>query len=570
MTNSFFNLLVTIVVLGGLIFVHELGHYVVAKLLGVKVLRFSIGFGAPLFSFQRGETEYRIAWIPLGGYVKMAGADPTEEVAPEDRGRGLLEQPPGRRLLISFAGPVMNLLLPVVLFVGLFWSKLGEPTSAPVVGAVAPGSPAEAAGLRPEDRFVAVTGPDGERRPIRDFGDLVEKVAPHPGQPLTVEVERAGQLLPPITIRTSSDVEEEGFETVRQGKLGVIGEFLPAQVAPVAPGAAGPLEPFDLVVAAAGAPVKNERDLSRAIAAAACRPIDLEVFRERPRKLPGVFLADYTRERLAAVPTCVDGKPSFRSASPWLVAMIAAVEPGGPAHRAGLRRGDVVTAVNGKAVHNALELQERVLEDFASFEPGTLTLGDGRTLRVEAEKISIKHALTGKERQVPTLRMHAGGPGVADARALAVPSTEWRRTAPEIVALSARTTVFQIRQLVIGIKKLLTRDIASSEVSSVIGIVRETGKAVERGLDSLILIVAVISVNLGIMNLLPIPVLDGGSIVQALIEAVTRRPLSLRMREIANMVGLFLIVSLMLLAFKNDIYKLLFERDPPSADAIQR
>ncbi|HYD40696.1 MAG TPA: site-2 protease family protein [Anaeromyxobacter sp.] len=569
MQNSFVTLLVTIAVLGGLIFVHELGHYLVAKLLGVKVLRFSIGFGPPIFSFQRGDTEYRIAWVPLGGYVKMAGADPTEEVAPEDRGRSLLEQPPGRRLLISLAGPVMNLVLPLALFAGLFWSRNGDPVPAAIVGAVTPGSPAEAAGLRPDDRFVAVTGPDGERRVIRDFEDLVEKVAPHPGQPLAVEIERAGQLLPPITVRTTSDVQNDGLETVRQGKLGVIGDYLPAQVAPVAPGAAGPLQPFDLVVAAGGAPVKHERDLSRALAAAECRPIDLEVLRERPRKLPGVILADYTRERLAGVPTCVDGKPSFRLANPWVVAMIAAVEPGGPADRAGLRRGDVVTALNGKPVRNAPELERLVGEELASFQPGTLTLADGRTLPIVAEKVTVQHPVTKKERTLPTLRVHASGEWVVDRSALDVPTTPLQRGVAEILALSTKTTVGLVRGMMIGIQKLLTREIASSEVSSVIGIVRETGRAVERGLYGFIVFVALLSVNLGVMNLLPIPVLDGGNIVQAMVEVVTRRPLSLRMREIANMVGLFLIVSLMLLAFKNDIVKL-FQPDPPRVEAIRR
>ncbi|HET7824870.1 MAG TPA: site-2 protease family protein, partial [Anaeromyxobacter sp.] len=97
-----------VLLLGGLIFVHELGHFFVAKALRVKVLRFSIGFGPRLFGVRRGETEYRISLLPLGGYVKMAGDDPSEEVAPADRGRGFLEQSPARRFVIAAAGPAMN------------------------------------------------------------------------------------------------------------------------------------------------------------------------------------------------------------------------------------------------------------------------------------------------------------------------------------------------------------------------------------------------------------------------------------------------------------------------------
>src|SRR5512132_3398048 len=110
------NLGYTAVLLGVLVFVHELGHFLAAKALGVKVLRFSIGFGPRLFGVRRGETEYRLSALPLGGYVKMAGDDPSEAVAPEDRGRGFLEQTPWKRLAIAIAGPGMNLLFPGVIF----------------------------------------------------------------------------------------------------------------------------------------------------------------------------------------------------------------------------------------------------------------------------------------------------------------------------------------------------------------------------------------------------------------------------------------------------------------------
>src|SRR5512134_3603740 len=152
--------------LGGLIFVHELGHFIAAKLLGVKVVRFSIGFGPRLFGFTRGETEYRIAALPLGGYVKMAGDDPTEELAEGDRGRGFLEQSPGRRFVIAAAGPAMNLVFPVVLYLAIALAQNGEPTPGPVIGTVSPGSPAAMAGLLPGDRLLSVTTPDGVARPV--------------------------------------------------------------------------------------------------------------------------------------------------------------------------------------------------------------------------------------------------------------------------------------------------------------------------------------------------------------------------------------------------------------------
>ena len=119
MTGLLFNVGAVVLLLGGLIFVHELGHFLVAKALRVKVIRFSIGFGPRLLGVKRGETEYRLSALPLGGYVKMAGDDPSEAVAPEDRGRGFLEQRPWRRFAIAAAGPGMNLLFPGVIFVAL-------------------------------------------------------------------------------------------------------------------------------------------------------------------------------------------------------------------------------------------------------------------------------------------------------------------------------------------------------------------------------------------------------------------------------------------------------------------
>src|SRR6266540_2464470 len=152
--------------LGGLIFIHELGHFLVAKALRVKVLRFSIGFGPRMLGFRRGETEYWISAFPLGGYVKMAGdvGDEREHVAPEDRGRGFLEQSPWRRLAISVAGPMANLAFPMLVYFVLAVAENGHPTAGPFVGTVAPGSRAAAAGLRPGDKILSVAVP-GE--PVR-------------------------------------------------------------------------------------------------------------------------------------------------------------------------------------------------------------------------------------------------------------------------------------------------------------------------------------------------------------------------------------------------------------------
>ena len=187
-----------VLLLGGLIFVHELGHFLVAKSLGVKVVRFSIGFGPRLFGFTRGETEYRISLLPLGGYVKMAGDDPSEDArARGSRARlpraAALEaarhrRSPDRRRTSSSRQSSTSRSRS---------RRTASPTPGPVVGTVAPGSPAAEAGLRAGDRILSVPRPARRRAPVRYFGDLRDLVSPHAGEPLTFRVERDGAASPP-------------------------------------------------------------------------------------------------------------------------------------------------------------------------------------------------------------------------------------------------------------------------------------------------------------------------------------------------------------------------------------
>src|SRR3982074_2525544 len=150
------NVAYAAILLGVLVFVHEFGHFIVAKAVGVKVLRFSIGFGPRIFGFKKGETEYRVAWLPLGGYVKMAGELPREELSPDEAKRGLLAQAPVKRMLIVAAGPGFNLIFPILLY---FLVGLGAHERISTrVGAVEPGLPAAESGLGPGDYIRAIYG----------------------------------------------------------------------------------------------------------------------------------------------------------------------------------------------------------------------------------------------------------------------------------------------------------------------------------------------------------------------------------------------------------------------------
>ena len=545
-----------VLLLGGLIFVHELGHFIAAKALGVKVVRFSVGFGPRLFGLTRGETEYRIAALPLGGYVKMAGDDPSEEVAPQDRGRGFLEQPPWRRFVIAAAGPAMNLVFPVVIYFAIGIAQNGKLVPGPRVGALSPGSPAAESGLQPGDRILSVAEPGGAAKPVRYFADLRALVSPHPGEPLTFEVERDGRRMPPITIVPAREHDTTPLETTVRGVIGVTPAYSPAVVAPVVPGAAGALQPFDLVVSAAGTKVAHAGELRRVVAAAGCGPLDMEVVREDPLPTPGATVSTYGTVRLHAVPTCVDGKPSFAIADPGVSTFIATVADGSPAAVAGVRRGEAIASVNGHPVRSFRDINARASE-FKAGERVALTLSDGRAVTlVPAERTEVDE-ITREPRRRLVLGFFPDQRTLVDPSALMVERVALHM-GPVAVGQAAVANLSEVVRLtVLGIARIVSGDISFKSVGGPIMLFSIAAQAAEEGLESFLFKMALISVNLGLMNLLPIPVLDGGHLAACLVEGVTRRPLSIRAREIANLVGIILLVTLMIVVFKNDIARLM-------------
>ncbi|MCL4461229.1 MAG: RIP metalloprotease RseP [Nitrospirae bacterium] len=203
-----------ILVIGVLIVVHETGHFLVARRFGVKIEKFSIGFGPKIFSRTVGETEYRLAWIPLGGYVKMLGENDPEQVRPEERDRSFSALPVSRRMAIAAAGPIANFLLAFFLFTAVFW--VGIPVLEPVVGKVLPKSPAQMAGLAPGDKILSVNG-----KPLATWNDLRRGIEGQSGKTLHVIVQR-GEVALPLAIVPRTEIGSDIYgEKVPQGKIGV-------------------------------------------------------------------------------------------------------------------------------------------------------------------------------------------------------------------------------------------------------------------------------------------------------------------------------------------------------------
>jgi regulator of sigma E protease len=205
----------TVIVLGVLIFVHELGHFLVAKWAGVTVHRFSLGFGPRLFGFKRGDTDYCVSAIPLGGYVKMLGEDPGEEVEEEQRSTSFSHQPVSKRIAIVLAGPFSNFLLAIIVF-AFIYAFSGIPQLTPEIGSVSAGSPAEQAGLQAGDKVVSINGITIDH--WEELSGLIEKLGE---QPLSLQIERGGKLMMVTVTPRVTEVKNLFGEPVRRPVIGI-------------------------------------------------------------------------------------------------------------------------------------------------------------------------------------------------------------------------------------------------------------------------------------------------------------------------------------------------------------
>ena len=323
--------------------------------------------------------------------------------------------------------------------------------------------------------------------------------------------------------------------------------YAAALVAP-APGVATPLQPLDLVTRVEGREVRHAGELEGALASAGCAPVRLEV-----RRGPGKARTTLTLE---GVPTCLPGgAPAMVPADPSVAAYVSKVDAGSPAQAAGLVRGDRLVSVNGKPIRAARDLN-LVAGEFRPGKPVAIGLADGRTVTLRTGSEQVKDEMTREAIARPVIGFELEDQSGIDARTLVVKRVALRRGFVEVAGAGARLLGDMVRLTLLGIYRIVTLQISFKNVGGVLMLYKIASQAAEAGIEVFLSQMALISVNLGLMNLLPIPVLDGGHIVTAAIEGVTRRRLSLRAREAANWVGLALLLTLMVLAFANDVIRI--------------
>jgi len=505
------NTLFFIIFLGVLVTVHELGHFLVAKACNVKVLKFSIGFGPRIFGFTRGDTEYRVAWLPLGGYVKMAGQEPDEDVAPEDVGRSFQAQTWWKRALIVVAGPAFNLIFPIIAF---FFVYVGTTqVMAPRVGWLEPELPAARAGIKPGDYIRKIDGKE-----VRSFGEIRELISGAANRDVTIVLERDKQEVV-VTLQPMMTTDQDPIEKVQRGLLGIWPRGRAAIVGVPAGSAAeaAGLRTFDRILTINGAVVKDELEFENVLAKAT-GTLELTVVRSQLQPVAGATLVIPELSTVKLEKGEGQGYAALGVESGDLY--VWSVSPNTPAAEAGLKRGDRLVRINKHTLSSwmSVELELTALEK-TPFELEWKSGGVAAVKQLAQATITydddFKNRLTQLELGLlerPAFRggrdTLAGGPAEELVSLTMGPK--------DAFVASVKNLPKIIRKIGLIFYKLFTGDVPLESVGGPIMLFQVASKSAELGIETFIGNMALVSVNLGLVNLLPIPVLDGFALLAAL------------------------------------------------------
>ncbi|MCB1198017.1 MAG: RIP metalloprotease RseP [Bdellovibrionota bacterium] len=534
----FSSVIIPLLLFGGLVFFHELGHFSVAKWCNVYVERFAIGFGPALLKWTWGETEYALCAFPLGGYVKMRGQEDIGTVDEQnaDDPRSFANQNVWNRIAIVIMGPVANLILPVIVFTGLF--MVGVPSPSSVIGNVLPGSAAEQAGLRAGDHVIAIQG-----QSVQKFREMTQAVQTRGGLATDFTIVRSGETKT-ITVKPTIEEGLNDFgQPQQQGKIGVdvvayqpvIGISDPNSIA-YQKGARS----NQLIVAVNDQPVSYFWQLQEYIEHHPGEIVLTLVGKDNQ----DISKADAIKVDLGAI-TSLEQAGIFPSEM-----FVEKVQEDSIAASKGIMAGDHITHINGAPVDNWYAFRDWIKANDGNAMNITLVRdGQSQTLELIPQEVSQTNAMTQQKEKVRQLGVvSAASPHAVDF------FKEQYRNPIQAFSKGFMETYDLTKSTVIGLGKLFTGQLGVNTLGGPISIFYMAGTSYDAGgWISFFRLMAILSITLGILNLLPIPVLDGGHLFFYAIEVIKGKPVPAKIMEWSQQAGLMILLGLMLLVFYVDI-----------------
>ena len=552
-----------IILLGLLIFVHELGHFLVAKYFKVRVEVFSLGFGKKLLSFRRGDTEYCVSAIPLGGYVKMFGDDPSADISEADRQASFLHKPVGQRIAVVLAGPLMNLFFAFILYSAI--AMIGEKAIFPAMGDLEPTSAAATAGFKSGDTVLGVTEPNGTEHKVGTWTQFDKVIQANPNTKLDFKVQRTDGNVDVISA-TPKLVPNPYILGLKKEVGGIEGlSFMSrastiAVASPEGAAAKAGLRTGDTITKINATPIRRWRELLQASATFANEPeITVTVQRGLLESFIDEDQTPQTLEFKVAIPAAAKGKAGLEA----LKAMgfddpelyLASVEKGSPAEKAGLKPGDLLLSINDSKLQK-FDQVIGLIRTFNGDKPLNFTvLRDAKPTSIEVVP-NVKKRMNNNGQEEP--RFEVGiRPMIIDDAVQTVDMTTGNIL--EAMERGVIRSGEMSGAVAMGFVRLFQGEVSSKNIGGFLSIGQMAKKSWSMGISEFLLAMAIISINLFVLNLLPVPVLDGGHLVFYTIEAVRGAPLSMQKMEIAQRVGAALLVGLMVFALFNDVSRIWFK-----------
>ncbi len=545
-----------VLLMGSLVFIHEMGHFLMAKYFGVRVEVFSLGFGKTLYQFTKGDTTYKLCLIPLGGYVKMFGDDPTKEVSPEDQKVSFLHKSVWQRIAVVLAGPLMNFFIAIPIFALIL--VIGHKTSSSQLGDISSESFAYKSGLRSGDTITHINNQD-----VQSWEQLDKIISKNFNKTVLVAALSSEGEQKQVSITIPKVENDKLFKLSKYiGKIDGINNLSKSALIGVKIGSVAHqsgLRSMDQILTINDKPVSYWRNIEPMLIENQNKEMLLTVKQYSSNNdLP------VRQIKLQSVYSINGGRLLDSLGIEETSTYVLTTGENSPARQAGFKTGDKILAINGAPVNS----WQDILTPIKSFKESDKKIdflvsnSDPASGRTEAPvTLSVTPSLT----QLMNHKMQDEKRftvGIYSDSTYEPNATTIIKTANPITALKygLSETINWTKIISIGIYKMVTNQVSSRNITGIITIGKIAGDSYKMGFDFFLKIMGLISVNLFLLNLLPIPVLDGGHLVFYTIEAIKGSPLSVKKMQMAQQFGFLLLMSLMIFAFYNDIKNLI---NPP-------